>query len=142
VAHVAIRREWVPQTTRDVPEGVQSEYTRDWTIGKQSSRVWRHVKSRIKWSRFYALAVPGLEMQVLFKINSTSYPSGLFLRRFMDPIRVLRISNRVSRIIENRVPRIRENWVPRIRENRVLRIGEIGSLESEKSGSYRSILGT
>jgi len=31
-----------------------------------------------------------------------------FLRRFRDPIRVPRISNRVPKIRENRVPRIRE----------------------------------
>jgi len=48
-----------------------------------------------------------------------------FLRRFRDPIRVSRISNRV--------PRIRENYhrVPKIRENRVLRIREIGSLQMQ-----------
>jgi len=47
-----------------------------------------------------------------------------FLRRFRDPIRVPRISNRVPRIRENynRVPKIRENQVPRIRE--------IGSLQT------------
>jgi len=46
-----------------------------------------------------------------------------FLRRFRDPIRVPRISNRV--------PRIRENYdrVPKIRENRIPRIREIGSLQ-------------
>jgi len=46
-----------------------------------------------------------------------------FLRRFMDPIRVPRISNRV--------PRIRENYhqVPKIRENRIPRIRETGSLQ-------------
>jgi len=46
-----------------------------------------------------------------------------FLRRFRDPIRVPRISNRV--------PRIRENYhrVLKIRENRVPRIIEIGSLQ-------------
>ena len=50
--------------------------------------------------------------------------SSFFLRRFSDPIRVPRISN----------------WVPRIRENyhRVLKSEKIGSLESEKSGPYRS----
>jgi len=47
----------------------------------------------------------------------------VFFRRFRDPIRVPRISNRV--------PRIRENYhqVPKIRENRVPRIREIGSLQ-------------
>ena len=47
----------------------------------------------------------------------------VFVRRFRDPSRVPRISNRVRRITENyhRVPKIRENWVPRIRE--------IGSLQ-------------
>jgi len=47
----------------------------------------------------------------------------IFLRRFSDPIRVPRISNRV--------PRIRENYhrVPKIRENRVPRIKDIGSLQ-------------
>jgi len=47
----------------------------------------------------------------------------VFLRRFRDPIRVPRISNRV--------PRIRENYhrVLKIRENRVPRIREIGSLQ-------------
>ena len=47
----------------------------------------------------------------------------VFLRRFRDPIRVPRISNRV--------PRIRENYhrVPKIRKNRVPRIREIGSLQ-------------
>jgi len=46
-----------------------------------------------------------------------------FLRRFRDPIRVPRISNRV--------PRIRENYhrVPKITANRVRRIREIGSLQ-------------
>jgi len=40
-----------------------------------------------------------------------------FLRRFRDPIRVPRTSNRIPGITENyhRVPKIRENWVPRIR---------------------------
>jgi len=49
--------------------------------------------------------------------------AGLFLRRFRDPLRVTRISNRV--------PRIRENYhrVPKTRENRVPRIREIGSLQ-------------
>ena len=53
----------------------------------------------------------------------TCTPSVGFLRRFRDPIRVPRISNRV--------PRIRENYhrVPKIRENRVPRIREIGSLQ-------------
>jgi len=47
----------------------------------------------------------------------------VFLRRFRDPIRVPRISNRVPRIRAHyhRVPKIRENGVPRIRE--------IGSLQ-------------
>ena len=47
----------------------------------------------------------------------------VFLRRFRNPIRVLRISNRV--------PIIRENYhrVPKIWENRVPRIREIGSLQ-------------
>ena len=47
----------------------------------------------------------------------------VFLRRFRDPIRVPRISNRV--------PRIRENYhrVLKIRENRVPRIREVGSLQ-------------
>jgi len=46
-----------------------------------------------------------------------------FLRRFRDPIRVPRISNRV--------PRIRENYhrVPKTRENRIPRIRKIGSLQ-------------
>ena len=46
-----------------------------------------------------------------------------FIRRFRDPIRVPRISNRA--------PRIREyyHWVPKIRENSVPRIIEIGSLQ-------------
>jgi len=46
-----------------------------------------------------------------------------FLRRFRDPNRVPRISNRV--------PRIRESYhrVPKIKENRVARIREIGSLQ-------------
>jgi len=45
------------------------------------------------------------------------------LRRFRDPVRVPRNSNRV--------PRIRENYhrVPTVRENRVPRIREIGSLQ-------------
>jgi len=45
------------------------------------------------------------------------------LRRFRDPIRVPRITNRV--------PRIRENYhpVPKITANRVRRIREIGSLQ-------------
>jgi len=45
------------------------------------------------------------------------------LRRFRNPSRVPRISNRV--------PRIRENYhrVPNIRENRVPKIREIGSLQ-------------
>jgi len=49
--------------------------------------------------------------------------AGFFSRRFRDPIRVPRISNRVSRIRENyhRAPKIRDNWIPRIRE--------IGSLQ-------------
>ena len=40
--------------------------------------------------------------------------TSVFLRRFRDPIRVSRISNRVPRIKENyhRVPKIRENRVP------------------------------
>ena len=51
------------------------------------------------------------------------YCTVVFLRRFRDPIRVPRISNRV--------PRIRENyhWVPKIWENRVPRIREIRSLQ-------------
>jgi len=46
-----------------------------------------------------------------------------FLRRFRDPIRIPRISNRV--------PRHRKNYdqVHKIRENRVPRIREIGSLQ-------------
>jgi len=49
---------------------------------------------------------------------SNIFISRVFLRRFRDPIRVPRISNRVPRIRENyhRVPKIRENGVPRIRE--------------------------
>jgi len=47
---------------------------------------------------------------------------------FRDAIRVPKI--------ENRVPRIKENY------HRVSRIKEIGSLESEKSGPYKSIPGT
>ena len=48
-------------------------------------------------------------MVVTFTANS-----GFFLRRFRDPIRVPRISNRVPRIRENyhRVPKISENGVP------------------------------
>jgi len=47
----------------------------------------------------------------------------VFLKRFRDPMRVLRISNRVPRITENyhRAPKIIKNRVPRIRE--------IGSLQ-------------
>jgi len=54
---------------------------------------------------------------VSYKLNQ------VFLKRFRDPIRVPRISNRV--------PRIRENYhrVPKIGENRVPRIREIGSLQ-------------
>ena len=52
----------------------------------------------------------------------------IFLSRFRDPIWVPRI--------ENRVPRIRENY------QRSLASGKIGSLESEKSGPYKSISGT
>ena len=51
--------------------------------------------------------------------------SRVFLRRFRDPIRVPRI--------ENRVPRIKENYH---------RVPEIRSLESKKSGPFRSIPGT
>jgi len=53
--------------------------------------------------------------QQLFKIN---HLARVFLRRFRDPIRVPRVSNRVLRIRENyhRVPKTRENQVPRIRE--------------------------
>jgi len=47
-----------------------------------------------------------------------------FLRRFRDPIRVPRISNRV--------PGLRENYhrVPKIRKDRGPRIREIGSLQT------------
>jgi len=47
----------------------------------------------------------------------------VFLRRFRNPIRVPRISNRVPRITEN------YHLVPKIRENRVPRISEIASLQ-------------
>jgi len=47
----------------------------------------------------------------------------VFLRHFGDPIRVPRISNRVSRIREN------YDQVPKIRESRVPGIREIGSLQ-------------
>ena len=42
------------------------------------------------------------------------YRPGFFLRRFRDPIRVPRISNRVPRIRKNyhRVPKLREIRVP------------------------------
>ena len=53
--------------------------------------------------------------------SSHSQPGSL--RRFRDPIRVPRISNRVSRIREN------YHRVPKTRENRVHRIREIGSLQ-------------
>jgi len=51
-----------------------------------------------------------------------------FVRCFRDPIRVPRI----------------ENWVPRIRDNIIgsLELEKIESLESEKSGPYRSIPAT
>jgi len=63
---------------------------------------------------------------IIFKLLTISVPSHIvsnFLRRFSDPIRVPRFSNRV--------PRIRENYhrVPKIRENRVPRVREIGSLQ-------------
>jgi len=57
-----------------------------------------------------------------------AYLIQFLLRRFRDPIRVPRI--------ENRVPRIKENYY------RSLKSEKIGFLESEKSGPYRSILGT
>jgi len=46
--------------------------------------------------------------------SAIKYFFQFFLRRFRDPIRVPRISNRVPRIRENyhRVPKIRENRVP------------------------------
>jgi len=65
-----------------------------------------------------------------------------FLRRFRDPIRVPRNSNRVPRITENyhRVPKIRENWVPRIREIGSLQI-HIGYLTfSLKKTLYLTVL--
>jgi len=52
-----------------------------------------------------------------------------FLRCFRDLIRVPRISNRV--------PIIRENYIIGS-----LKSEKIGSIESEKSAPYRSILGT
>jgi len=65
--------------------------------------------------------------RILWFINQNNSETS-FLRCFKDPIRVPRI--------ENLVPRIRENYY------RVPRIRKIGSLESEKSGPYRSIPGT
>ena len=57
------------------------------------------------------------------KLTKKVHLKQFFLRRFRDPIRVPRISNRV--------PRIRENYhrVPKIKEYRVPRIREIGSLQ-------------
>jgi len=52
----------------------------------------------------------------------------VFLRCFRDPIRVPRI--------ENRVPRISEKYLQSVESEKM------GSLESEKSGPYRSIPGT
>jgi len=62
-------------------------------------------------------------MQMKIEVHAEERHSQGFLRRFRDPIRVPRISNRV--------PTIRENYhrVPKIRENRVPRIREIGSLQ-------------
>ena len=51
------------------------------------------------------------------------YSECRLLRCFRDPIRVLRIENRVPRISEN------DHRVPKIRENRVPRISEVGSLQ-------------
>jgi len=62
-------------------------------------------------------------VRTLYLLPNTHHLSQGFLRRFRDPIRVPRISNRV--------PRMRENYhrVPKIRKNRVPRIREIGSIQ-------------
>jgi len=62
------------------------------------------------------------KLKIFFLLKWNKY-QGFFLRRFRDPIRVPRISNRVRRIRKSyhRVPKIRKNRVPRIRE--------IGSLQ-------------
>jgi len=72
-----------------------------------------YLKNRIKTS-WVSAAFQKEELFSTFRV---------FLRRFRDPIRVPRISNRVSRIREN------YHQVPKIRENRVPRIREIGSLQ-------------
>jgi len=51
------------------------------------------------------------------------YTHSGFFRRIRDPIRVLRVSNRVSWIREN------YHRVPKLKENRVPSIKEIGSLK-------------
>ena len=77
--------------------------------------------------------------------NKVCFLSGLktigfarvFLRRFRDPIRVPRLSNRIPRIRENyhRVPKIRENRIPRIREIGSLQIQtEFLTFSSKKTG--------
>jgi len=64
-----------------------------------------------------------LEAQYLGDNTFWNDKAGFFLRRFRDPIRVPRISNRVPRIREyHRTSKIRENRVPRIREIRSLQI--------------------
>jgi len=67
--------------------------------------------------------VPSTEIMFVFEKRNILHIQ-VFVRRFRDPIRVPRVSNRV--------PRIRENYhrVPKIRENR--------SLESEKWRPFRS----
>jgi len=68
-------------------------------------------------------------------------PSAGFLRRFRDPIRVLRILNRVPRIREiyHRVSKIRENRVPRIREIGSLHI-HTGSLTLSLKKTFPSVI--